>query len=75
MYHAGWPDPTAMCGTGHENIEARANWQLVVEELAEHYLNSTALRVDTLIQLGPLARTNVTQALDIAGWEPHEPEE
>lgn len=69
MIQAGWPDATAMCGTGHGTIEARENWRTLLEGVAGRYLTSTQLHVDTLIQLGPLARESVAAALDLAGWE------
>lgn len=65
MYDAGWPTPAAVADTE----EGRDGWADILEALAERYLQSTILRVDTLIQLGPLAATDLAGALDIAGWE------
>lgn len=69
MLTAGWPDAVTVCGSGPGNAQARQNWRATLLNLADMYLTSGTLRVDTLVQLGPLARSNVAAALDLAGWE------
>lgn len=65
MHDAGWPEPADIS----DIVGGQANWQNIIEALAERYLRSIDLRVATLIQLGPLAATNLPLALDLAGWE------
>lgn len=65
MHDAGWPEPVAIGATEL----GRRQWRDIIEALADRYLRSTVLRVDTLVALGPLAKENLTMALDLAGWD------
>lgn len=73
MFRAGWPTPQAMAA-GSATVAAveaaQLGWSRIVVGLAERYLLSTTLQVATLVALGPLAETDIVQALDLAGFEP-----
>lgn len=70
MYRSGWPTPVEIATEPAFADRARDNWTEIIEGLANRHLASAELRVDNLVSYGSECKTNLSRALDLAGWEP-----